>query len=89
MQQTTSVSNSISGEVGFTVEVVSAKVGVNVTQSNSVTLSDSVVVPDGQYLTLQAWAVFREILAKNTCGGQAAVEVFDHIQYLPVWNQHV
>ena len=89
MQQTTTVSNTVTGEVGFSIQAISAKVGASVTQSNAVTLSDSVVVPAGQFLALQAWAVFRSTLLENTCGGSAAVDVFDHVEYVPVWNQNI
>lgn len=86
MSQASSVSNTVSGEVGFTVQAISAKVGYNVTQSKSITLSDAVAVPNGQFLKLIAWGVFNETLLKNTCGGEAVVDAFDHVQYQPIWN---
>jgi hypothetical protein len=89
MSQTASVSNTLSGEVGFSVDAISAKVGASVTQSKSVTLSDSVAVPDGQFLKLIAWGVFNETLLTNTCGGEGVVDVFDHIEYQPLWNGNV
>lgn len=88
MSQTTSVSNSVSGEVGFTVQAISAKLGVNVTQSNGVTLSDVVAVPDGQFAKIVAWGVFNETFLQNSCGGSAVVYVYDHVYYQTLWNQN-
>jgi hypothetical protein len=89
MSQTTGVSNSVSGEVGLDVKAISAKVGVDVTHSQNITLSDSVTVPDGQFVKLIAWGVFNETLLKNTCGGKAVADVFDHVQYQPLWNGNI
>ncbi|WP_327230214.1 hypothetical protein [Streptomyces murinus] len=86
IDQTESVSTSLSANINVTKGVVSAGVGWDVTKSRSITVSGSKEVPSGKYGTLKAYAKYsgKKFDAQGTNGGSWMTVGHNQTAYKPI-----
>lgn len=73
MGNTNSISNQLSGTIGFTVGYISGQLGFQVTGTRSVSYDYTITVAPGQTGEIDAYAEYINYTIKNTCSGAEAV----------------